>query len=182
MSTDLGQWIAQQRTGSLGWPFDLLQPDQPSRAIDWREGMVVSLLLGWCAYAITAPMDHHPQRDLLYIFLYVISLCMAVTRLKRYTDNYRSPINSWGRLLTFRWIIPGYDKVLVAPLLALAIPWVAFGWLIAVIGLDPLAVVPVAIACVSIVTLNSGPTLLNWRHTGNHRIAPKYNSITHLQL
>jgi hypothetical protein len=182
MSTDLGQWVAQRQIRSLGWPFDLLRPNQPPAAIPWRDGTALSLLGGWWAYAIAAPLEPRAQQGVLYFILLIGAACMALIRLNRYTANYRPPINAWGRLITLRWIVPGYDKVLIAPILAFAIPWIAIGWFIEPKKLDPLLVAPIALAGVCMVVLNFGPTLHNWRHTGNHRIAPKYNSTTHLQL
>jgi hypothetical protein len=181
-STDIQEWMAQKRPRSLGWPFDLLRPNETSAGIGWREGTVASLLLAWWVYAIAAnPWPSEGRQFLLDLGLVGFPVAMAIIRLGRYCTNYSSPINVWGRLFTFRWIIPGYDKVFVAPLLAVALAIVT-GGMIHKFYIDPLAVVPVAVACTTMIALNLGPSLQDWRHTGNHRISPKYNARVHLRL
>jgi len=38
----------------VGWPFELLQPQQPGPSIGVKQGLLVSLLIGWWLYAIFA--------------------------------------------------------------------------------------------------------------------------------
>ncbi|HEX3997820.1 MAG TPA: hypothetical protein VHX65_04660 [Pirellulales bacterium] len=182
MSIDLNQWMAQQRPKTLGWPFELLRPEYPETGIQPGDGMLLSLLLGWWLYAVTAQMEDIARRPLLYLALIIIPASMSVVRLQRYTYFCHSPINSWGRLFTLRWIIPGYDKVFVAPLLTAAVPGIVIVWIVKNPAVEPLAVVPVAIALASMAALNLGPTLHAWRYTGQHRMAPRYASATHLRL
>ena len=108
----------------------------------------------------------------LGIFFYVTPFAFFI-RLLVYIGPCRPPISLWGRIMTARWIIPGYDCVFVAPLCTL---------LVALIGLavgivaDPAywgtVVYPLTMAAALIVALNMGPSLARWRLTGHHRIAP----------
>lgn len=179
---DLHARLAQNGPKSLGWPFDSLRPGLPADSIHPRHGTLLSALLAWWIYVIAAPLEIEFQRGLLIMCLIAFPFAMAVVRLKHYTDSYHSPISPWGRLLTFRWIIPGYDKVVAAPLLAEAISWVALLCFIWDLQLEPLLVAPIGIACASLITLNMGPTLREWQHTGKHRLAPKYTTMTHFRL
>jgi len=180
-STDVGEWLAQKQPRSLGWPFDLLRPNQPPMGISWPAGMAVSLLFGWWVYAVLAnPLDPELRKVLQGMGLTMFPLMLAFVRIVRYCMNYSSPISLWGRLLTLRWIIVGYDKVFVAPILIFAIS--AVGIWLERIGLDQTILVPIVVGSALLAFLNVGPILQNWRHTGNHRISPRYNSKTHLKL
>jgi hypothetical protein len=146
-------------------------------------GVVISLLLGWWVYAILDQPWGPEFRDVFSapLFLVGIPWTMAMVRVMRYCASYSPPINIWGRIFTLRWIIPGYDKVFVAPLLMMALTFLA-GGIMFELHLDPTVVAPIAISCASLICLNMGPSLLDWRHTGNHRIAPKFNPRLHLRL
>jgi hypothetical protein len=95
----------------------------------------------------------------------------VIARVGTYCWGYAAPIGLWGRIFTLRWIIPGYDYVFIAPLLALATCAVG-------ISIQPLLGAPVQIAApltltlVFIIILTSAPTLSYWRLTGNHRLSP----------
>ena len=52
------------------------------------------------------------------LFLYVTVIALVV-RLLIYTGPFRPPISLRGRIATGRWVIPGYDYVLLAPLCTL---------------------------------------------------------------
>ena len=180
-STDIGEWLAQKQPRSLGWPFDLLRPNQPPMRISWQAGIAVSLLFGWWTYAVLAnPLDPEFRRMLQGAGLSLFPLVLAFVRTARYCMNYSPPISLMGRLLTMRWIVLGYDKVFVAPILILAISLCGI-WLNR-LGLDQTILVPVVVGSAMLAFLNVGPTFREWQHTANHRISPRYNSRTHLKL
>lgn len=179
-----GRGKATNAAGSmaLGWPFDLLRPNQPDTGIGRWDGAAISLLLGWWVYAILAnPLEPELRRMIVGLGSLLFPMSLAFVRILRYCLNFSSPINLLGRVFTSRWIIPGYDKVFVAPILAIAVS--AIGeWLIAGMGCDQLVVVPIVVASAAMLILNLGPSFQDWRHTGNHRISPRYNSRTHFRL
>jgi hypothetical protein len=97
-------------------------------------------------------------------------------RLLIYLNGYAPPISFRGRIVTGRWIIPGYDQVFVAPLLAL----IAGSWLPKVLinrGFGFVEANTISLIWVYFLILILGPSLKTWRLTGNHRImapaAPK---------
>jgi ABC-type hemin transport system ATPase subunit len=75
----------------------------------------------------------------------------------------------------------GMGKAFVAPLLAVALTVGAAG-LIQVLNFDPLIVVPVSVACTTMILLGFGPTLVDWRMTGHHRISPSDKSKTLIRI
>ncbi len=180
-STDLREWATQRRPKTLGWPYDLLKPCASQDAISPLDGTLLSALLAWWIYAVMALVDPDPRQGFLFMLLFGVPVSAAIARLKLYTENYHSPMSGWGRLFTLRWIIPTYDRVFVAAFLTLAMPWLA-GWFIWHFGVNLLLAAPIAIGCAVLIALNMGPTLNEWRLTGNHRVAPRYNKTTHFRL
>ena len=92
-------------------------------------------------------------------------------RLASFLNYYRPPISVLGRIRTGRWIIPGFDRCLVGPVLAVLAAST-------VLGLCQEAQVPqeitasLGITTVLLVTLTTPPRLREWRLTGEHRIVP----------
>jgi hypothetical protein len=157
----------------LGWPFERLRPKLPARTgISTREALLVSLLAGWWLYAV-APLLSDPRARLGMVLFAHFSAIMFLTlgRMIVYCVGYEAPISVWGRLWTFRWIIPGYDKVFVAPLAAVLIGSLLPG-VAAAHGLEPEFAMPPALSLALLAGLSLGPSLLNWRLTGQHRLVP----------
>jgi hypothetical protein len=172
MTTDIRELITPKPPKSLGWPFELLRPNPTFTSIGMREAAIASLLIAWWVYAIAAnPLSPDFRKLVLLLSLSGIPISMAIIRVGRYCKNYSSPINACGRLFTFRWIVPGYDRVFVAPLLAVVLAGMT-GGLIQELNLEPLIVVPVSVACTTMILLGFGPSLQDWRLTGQHRISP----------
>ncbi|MBI3466788.1 MAG: hypothetical protein HY000_27565 [Planctomycetes bacterium] len=164
----------RQRQRMLGWPFNRLQPGVKTNWLSRREGVLVSLLLGWFVYVLFAllPQDIRTEAELrvwLALSSAGIAGSLVLARLLTYCWGYVPPISLWGRIRTLRWIIPGYDRVLVAPICAA---------LVAAVGVeacnlfDPVWVAPLTVTVCSLIALTMGPSLERWRMTGAHRIVP----------
>jgi hypothetical protein len=81
------------------------------------------------------------------------------------------PISAWGRLRTGRWIIPGYDKVLVAPALALVLGTVVPElWFWYEPGLRFLQ--PLFLTAALLIIFNLGPSFRAWCLTAPARLSP----------
>jgi len=156
----------------LGWPFDVLRPKEIAPTLKYRDGIMLSLLVGWWAFVVIHRIKE-VAHDLTPVMIMVGFACQIIlaVRLATYCWGYLPPISIWGRILTLRWIIPGYDRVFVAPLAGLLITvftLTAFNhWQIPV---DISA--PATLTLVLLSTLNLGPSLTAWRLTGKHRISP----------
>jgi hypothetical protein len=92
-------------------------------------------------------------------------------RLLLYCIGYSPPISLRGRIRTFRWIIPGYDQVFVAPLLTLLVGGV-LPLVLSRQGLDEILVMPLCATLALLATLTVPPSLFQWRLTGHHRMTP----------
>jgi hypothetical protein len=95
-------------------------------------------------------------------------------RIGVYMVNYWPPISFVARILTLRWIIPGYDRIFVAPWIALLVG-VMLPVALSAAGLEPHIAAPVSASCVLWLVLSLGPTLESWRFTGSFRLAGFFN-------
>lgn len=154
----------------LGWPCDLLQRpiDVPSR--NWLHLGVDTLLVGWVTYAASSILPSKNSRDLL-LLAPMVALLLCAQRLFSYCWCFRPPINLWGRIFTGRWIIPGYDQVLVGPVCVLAIGlFLPFGLLR--LGWPGAVSLSVWVAVLFLAHRGIGPSFPRWVLTGKYRLVP----------
>jgi hypothetical protein len=104
------------------------------------------------------------------LYMGLLGLVLSV-RLCIYCANYRPPISLWGRILTLRWIVPGYDRVFLTPLatlgLGLTLPYALFK-----MHLDPALVLGLSLPPFLIAGMLGGPALWQWRLTSPARLVP----------
>jgi hypothetical protein len=157
----------------LGWPFARLGPKfADGRPMSLRNALLTSLLVGWWFHALAAlPWDPGDRASLLFAGVCLAAGLAPLFRLIAYLPGYAPPISLLGRLATGRWLIPGYDQVFVAPLLA---AWIGFSlpWFLVSAGLDSLVAMPLTLGLTLFVVLAMGPDRKTWRLTGHHRIVP----------
>jgi hypothetical protein len=178
---DLSALLERRRATALGWPFDLMRPRPVPSGISYRDGTLISLLAGWWVYAITAnPMSDETRMPIL-AYAMMAPMVAAAVRLGRYCTFYRPPISLWGRLITLRWIVGGYDKVFLAPLGIIAtLALVARLWFLWGLSMQTAALIFVVLGL--LIALNAAPTLDDWRLTGSHRIVPMRNRQKLIEL
>jgi hypothetical protein len=161
------------RREPCGWPYDRLMGEVVDvRAVAGVDALLLSMLLSWWLFVLISLLRAVDDRNIAAVAAFAAVMILAPgVRLWKYVRGYNSPLGLGARLLTFRWIIPGYDQVFVGPLCAV------------VAGPVTLAVlrscsVPAAICftaaagVVILVALVSPPDLKRWRLTGQHRLAP----------
>jgi hypothetical protein len=173
-----GKAVAAERAAqsAFGWPFARLAPRFPGDPgrVPLYHAFLSSLLVGWWVFALTshaATIANATDRHAVLFLSGLVAGIAAVVRVCVYCAGYWSPISFGGRLATGRLIIPGYDQVLVAPLLAMmAAGAIIFNFM--VFDLNPLICLSTVPAVALFILLGMGPTLHAWRLTGNHRIVP----------
>jgi hypothetical protein len=176
---EIGRSLSGQQAGNpprdtLGWPFDRLQPKPPTwtKGISTRDAVLVSLLAGWWLYAVgSLPTDPGLRLGIVETVHFGVIGLLTLGRLVAYCAGARPPIGVWGRLWTLRWIIPGYDKIFIAPLSVVLIA-VLFPHLSARHGIEPEIGFPCSLCLALLAVWNIGPSLLNWHLTGRHRLVP----------
>lgn len=165
--------IPQQTEESLGFPLDqlLVRHGDLARRPIFRP-LATSFLIGWWAYCVFS-LATNPLRAALWMrtVLIIASALAIFYRTFCYCQDYRPPISLWGRLRAFRWIVPRYDHILVAPALivlaALLVPRVLFSWQV-----PALAALAATISLVVFLALAMPPSFERWRLTGFFRIVP----------
>jgi hypothetical protein len=77
----------------------------------------------------------------------------------------------YRRCVTGRWIVPGYDQVLVAPLCVLVLAWF-LPFLMPRTRLSGEISLAICVAVLVLVSRGMGPSWPRWLLTGNHRLVP----------
>jgi hypothetical protein len=155
-----------------GWPHDRMMADIvrcPSvRRID---ALLCTSLACWWFYALVSLVNDPDMRwgfsmagfMAAMVFTMIIRLCI-------YIQGYSSPLRPWARIRTNRWIIPGFDRVFVAPICSLLVG-LSVAVLLFACGVPGPARFTVAAGMTVLAALTTPPRLGEWRLTGAHRIA-----------
>ncbi len=157
---------SQSQNWKLGWPYDSLAPKRERHCISYGWAAALAVLVGWWVFVLA----HVYEESVGLAFLAMLVLPFA--RLIRYLFGYSPPLSLWARIRTFHWIIPRYDVVFAAPVLALFLLGAGLKWLYGDFHWPLEYAFPPVSAAVVYVTLACRPTLDEWRLTGNHRIVP----------
>lgn len=171
----VARWTARAPHGlfAVGWPYHALKPHPSGPVVSPATGTVVSLMLGWWFFAafVGEPVRSYEIRE--YWFTYKLGVVLlGLGRGLVYCFGYLPPISLWGRIRTGRWIVPGYDRVLVAPICILLAGYY-FPRLVISCGAPFSVAISLSVLVVVLLTLNLGPNLSDWRLTGTHRmVAP----------
>ncbi len=155
----------------LGWPLDQLHGRENDPRVNYVDGVLASLLLGWWLYCVLSLIANPLRAHWSWLAMWLAAAKGISMRCLIYCIDYRPPISFWGRLWTGRWLIPRYDHVLVTPVLiclvACFMPRVLTAW-----QTPADAVFPITTSLVALVALNMPPSFERWRLTGFHRIVP----------
>jgi hypothetical protein len=157
---------------ACGWPHDRILRDIAHAErirLNRLDALLVSLLIGFwlfCAESLIA--DPKDRAVLPALGLWAVPV-LATQRLAIYAKGLGPPISLLGRIRTGRLIIPGHDRIYVAPLLTiLAVPavigpsWAA--------GLPQEISLPIAVTVAFAVALLTPPRLREWRLTAPDRM------------
>lgn len=171
-------FMESHREHLLGWPYNRMPPDPQPRGVGYRDGILMSLLAGWWMHAgvvlfeIGGPGGN--WKDLLAVGMISVLACglAACLRLVIYYWAHQSPIGFWGRVFTFRWIIPGYDQAVIGPLLTVLAPVITVSFLAWRHDfLSPYTcVLPLVFGL--LMAFTTGPSLRRWELTGKFRLVP----------
>lgn len=156
-----------------GWPFEHIGPVGPKQKYTGLQKTLFILLLSWVVFCVaTCVASAEPFDPDFYKAFPILSLSIAafvaLFRWLAYAASYRPPLSLLGRFATGHLLIPGYDKIFIAPWAIIfggAIPPLALHF-----GLPPqlaCALVPLAILLPAFLI---GPSLDKWKLTGQYQI------------
>jgi hypothetical protein len=156
-----------------GWFFDRFHRDiGKARGISRTDAVLGCMLGSWWLFVVSS-LAPSPQEQ-IGILIGLVGAVMTMTPLGRlmiYHQGCRPPITLWGRITTFRWIIPGYDQVMIGPICS----FLTAPALMCLFWSSPVpreVVLSVAAGLTVLVALVSPPRLKKWRLTGHHRLVP----------
>jgi hypothetical protein len=159
--------ISHAASANLGWPVRVLSPRIKPPSVSARANLAMATLIGWWCYCIVKSTRMDPLPELILLF----ACCAAAFRLAIYCSGFTPPFNILGRISSGRVIVPGFDKIFLAPLGVVAVAVVG-GIIIKRSGpWYPVAEAVVA-ATVWLVLFGAGPTLSSWVLTGYGRLSP----------
>jgi hypothetical protein len=174
----------QVGSDELGWPFRALAPKYVGfQGIQSQDAFFFSLLAGWCFYVVLwlfmTAKDFKPEYA--ESALYPLLTGLIGGRILIYLYGHLPPISFPGRVALGRWIIPKFDQIFLAPLLALLVGW-SFPEILALVGIEPILASSLTLSLCLFTLLGMGPSLKAWRLTGHHRIFPLSNRATTIQI
>lgn len=177
-SKNLANLNETSRKKILGWPHDRISLRRNETPVSFRVGLCVSVLIAWWLYALLHVFARPgfgpaavPVPWVVSFVLTVPGLVLAGSRTGIYLWGYASPVSLLARLVTFRWIIPGYDKVFIPPICIVTL--VLYGpHAVNQLGIPWEYGVPLLMGLMVLVALTMPPGLDEWRLTGQHRIVP----------
>ena len=165
----------------LGWPYLRLQPFELKRVIDPETGIALGLLTAWYLSAFGQyPNDPESQLS-CWQFSTMIAAGAGIGRLGVYVAGHHPPISLLGRLFTGRLIIPGYDRVLLAPAASL-LAGLLLPRILTASGVPWSVTYPLGAGVALALALNLPPTLATWRLTGSHRLAMGLDASNNLRI
>lgn len=164
-----------------GWPYSVLAPGAKIPSLSYSHGLTLSLLAAWYVYVFCSLRSENDRHLIVSIHFWMAIIVGPLTRCVIYCYDHWPPISFWGRIVTFRWIIPGYDRAFIAPLLACAL---GFGmrYLLDSCGVAGEIRVAVVVGVILLTLLNVGPTLKSWRLTGQHRLTAPWQRTELLRV
>jgi hypothetical protein len=163
-------------TEPCGWPYDrMLGEVVHSTEIPRIDAVICCALGSWWLYLLASFIpDDRTRLGMLSMVCSFPYVAFPFARLAFYTQGHPPPISGWARIMTMRWIIPGYDQVFAGPLCALLGGPASVGLLFAV-GCPLDACIALGTGVTATVAFVAPPRLRRWRLTGYHRIVPRGN-------
>jgi hypothetical protein len=162
---------------SCGWSFDRLHRDiRMATGINRFDALFGCMLGSWWLFSAISLIADPREHGLVSAIVVIPTIVgAAVARLLIYARGCWPPISLWGRIRTFRWIIPAYDQIFVGPICS-----ILGGFL--VLSLMKYRVIPVEVCyplaggVAVFLALISPPTLKRFRLVGQHRLTPTFSN------
>jgi hypothetical protein len=163
--------VVKPKAAAAGGVFDALAPVAPAEPTRWWAAAVGSALVGWWVFAVLqlAWPAEEAMAPIAQGMVVLFGLLLGFIRWATYASGFGAPITLRGRLSTGRLVIPGYDKILVAPIciLAAAIAWPEVAGRL---GLGAPATIGTGYALLLFLVATLPPALGNWKLTGDHHL------------
>lgn len=156
---------------AITWPFNRLNAYEPAPEISSATILFLSVLAGWYVFSYLYLMPDAGYRDphVTAPFLALVAFVAGMGRLICYGNGCAPPLSWTARILLRHPIIPGYDRMLVAPLLV-SVGGVGAAMMLYAWNLYPPLFAGVMVSTLVALLLGLPPTLRNWQLTGQYRM------------
>ena len=151
----------------IQWPFRELAP-RNIFSMDFVNSVLPTVLAFWWIHVIMwlSAMDN----ALILTFYTFTLIAVILVRTIYYIGKYRPPISLLGRICTGRIIIPGYDKVYIAPIVIL-LTGILMPMVLKYVGLSLPITMEISFVISLFFALTLPPNFESWHYTGEHRIS-----------
>lgn len=158
---------------ALGWPFDRLNAYDPPRHFDRRIVLACAMLAGWYVFSFCHCLPCPELRDPAKIAdtIAIMGCLAASARLLVYCLVRVPPMNLFSRVVTGNLFLPGYDRILVAPL-AVGLTAVIGPSVLRPTGIYPPLMAGILTTVVLTLVFCLPPTMRTWQLTGQYRMVP----------
>lgn len=158
------------RRSTTDWRLGPLPPPKPIRPL---HVLLAPATVGWWIFCLlpTLGVARWADAPASPLVLCAAALLVSLVRWAGYVGKFPPPISLWGRLWTGYWLIPGYDYVLLAPLMTAAVG-IAVPLLLQFAGVAPPLTFGLSAAAVLWCALGLPPTQQSWQLTGHHSPVP----------
>jgi hypothetical protein len=160
-------------SSECGWFFDRFHRDiNTANGISRIDALLGCMLGSWWLFVLAWLSPNPAQRFGFLIFATTaFTMVSSLIRFAIYIQGCRPPISFWGRLGTFRWIIPGFDQIYVAPIGSLLVSPAAL-LLFRNSQIPAEICLSIAAGLTVLIALICPPRLRRWRLTGRQRLVP----------
>jgi hypothetical protein len=165
-------WLQEpaEPPGWVGWPYGALAPRAPQPRLSLERALLIPLVLGYLALVAIRLNPEHPDGPAPSGLGMAVGIFIAAARLAIYLNGRFWPSLD-GRFRLRMFIIPRFDVVLVAPLLAAGTA-VALWWSLKGLGAPLEFVIVIPVVAALWIVLVCPPTLGVWDLTGGHQLSP----------
>lgn len=152
----------------LGFPQNMLA--KKPHALNWppRHTIGSSIAIGAFSWALLEGHAHPDVQRPDIVCALIVAIVPAI-RLLAFKCNRLAPISLAGRLAMRQLIIPGHDRVYVAPLAIFAIGQLIH-WALIALGAPPFRAMGIALAASTFLAIQMRPHFAEWCLTGHYRV------------
>jgi len=148
----------------IQWPWQQLHFEKTS-PLNWKTKLVICGLVFWWLHVVVFVIKDKRFIDIIPPLVGLIILF----RFTSYIMGYMPPISLLGRISTGRLIIPGYDKIFVAPMI-IALTGLFVPKVLLSAGLPETISIEFTFSLCLFLAMTLPPSHHSWRLTGHHRM------------
>ncbi|MHC4951767.1 MAG: hypothetical protein ACYTEU_12410 [Planctomycetota bacterium] len=159
------------RSRSVGWPFKELFYANTNKSTLLQNIAVITVICWWIHVLSRLFIRFDPEvtSETIASWYILPIIFIPLIRLLVYLAVYSPPLSLLGRFRTGMLVIPGYDKLFIAPIILVLVGIFLPGFLIK-LGIIELIAYELNLGLLLFLAIQLPPSHENWRYTGLHHI------------